>query len=232
MFDVYRSELKYQISLIKAAQIRRTLDRLLLRDTHAGDTGYTVRSLYFDTARDKDFFEKMDGVEKRRKYRLRIYDGTGDVCKLEKKEKTDTRQRKQSLVVAREDAEEISAGHFDVLKKYFDTSPFAVLAYSELVSCAYRPVVLVEYERMAWYHPLYDTRITIDSRIRGREWEGDLFSPMGSFLPVNEEWVVLEVKNSGKMPAFISDVLAGAAMEQSACSKYCYSRKIFYEFSG
>ena len=40
-------------------------------DSHNGPDGYQVRSLYFDSLSNRDFQEKEDGLELRRKFRLR-----------------------------------------------------------------------------------------------------------------------------------------------------------------
>ena len=44
---------------------------MCIRDS-TGRDGYTIRSLYFDTLHDADYFEKLDGVQLRRKLRLRL----------------------------------------------------------------------------------------------------------------------------------------------------------------
>ena len=44
------------------------------RDLHTGEDGlYTVRSIYFDNADDKALREKIYGVQKREKFRIRYY---------------------------------------------------------------------------------------------------------------------------------------------------------------
>ena len=51
------------------------------------DNSYFVRSLYFDNNLSSNFFEKVDGIKKRSKYRIRTYskiDGTDiDDCTIE-----------------------------------------------------------------------------------------------------------------------------------------------------
>lgn len=45
-----------------------------MEDKHNGAGGYRIRSLYFDTLDDNDYRDKLDGMELRRKIRLRNYD--------------------------------------------------------------------------------------------------------------------------------------------------------------
>ena len=50
------------------------LGKLFPRDGHAGPDGsYRVTSLYFDTPYDTALREKLDGVDRREKFRLRYY---------------------------------------------------------------------------------------------------------------------------------------------------------------
>ena len=52
-----------------------------------------------------------DGIGERRKIRLRIYDPGDKNAKLELKEKTGDFQRKRSLTVSREEAEQMMEGN-------------------------------------------------------------------------------------------------------------------------
>ncbi len=62
------------------------LKKLFPRDGHAGPDGtYRVTSLYFDTPYDSALREKLDGVNRREKFRLRYYGEIPAFLKLEKK---------------------------------------------------------------------------------------------------------------------------------------------------
>ena len=58
------------------------------KDPH-GDSNsrYHVRSLYFDDIHNSGYYEKLNGVGKRKKYRIRIYNHSNSVIKLERKGK-------------------------------------------------------------------------------------------------------------------------------------------------
>ena len=84
----YRHELKYQITAADYHALRRRLAPLMKRDAHAGGDGrYTVRSIYFDNLDDKALREKIDGVQKREKFRIRYYNRDLTFITLEKKVK-------------------------------------------------------------------------------------------------------------------------------------------------
>lgn len=78
---------KYSISLETGRQLTVRLSRVFHRDRYGGRNGYLVRSLYFDSIYDDDYFDKINGLEYRKKIRLRIYDPDQDWAKLEVKEK-------------------------------------------------------------------------------------------------------------------------------------------------
>ena len=69
-----RHELKHQISPQEDLVLAGRLRRLFPHDAHAGaDGSYRVTSLYFDTPYDAALREKLDGVDRREKFRLRYY---------------------------------------------------------------------------------------------------------------------------------------------------------------
>ena len=226
-----RKEIKYIVPLGKALAIREQLDRLLQRDEHCADGPYLVRSLYFDSANQIDFAEKLAGVINRKKVRLRIYDKDASLCKLEIKQKTDDRQQKLSLIISVSDAAEISHGNIKVLKKYFDTSATSLKAYGIMAQGLYRPVAQIAYDRLAYKYSMYDTRITLDMNVRSSESNLDIFSPDVRYVPIMREDAVLEVKYSGKLMGFLSALLAQFHLTQGTFSKYCAGRPIFYDFT-
>ena len=69
-----RHELKHQISPPEDLVLSGRLRRLFPHDRHAGaDGSYRVTSLYLDTPYDAALREKLDGVDRREKFRLRYY---------------------------------------------------------------------------------------------------------------------------------------------------------------
>lgn len=226
-----RKEIKYVVPLGKALAIRDQLDRLLERDAHCANGPYLVRSLYFDSVNNIDFAEKLAGVVDRKKVRLRIYDGDASLCKLEIKQKYDDRQQKLSLIVSEPDARELSRGNIKVLRNYFNSAETAVKAYGIMMQGRYRPVAQIEYDRLAYRYPMYDTRITLDMNVRSSESNMDLFASDVCYTPVMRENVVLEVKYSGKLMGFLSSIFAQFHLTQGTYSKYCAGRQIYYDFN-
>lgn len=102
MQEVLRNEKKF---LLGTAEFLQKSGELLHEDAHNGAQGYMIRSLYFDTEYDGDFFDKEYGMEARKKLRLRIYDPASVFAVLEMKQKQGEQQRKRSLKLRREETD-------------------------------------------------------------------------------------------------------------------------------
>ena len=230
-FLTLRREVKYIVPLGKALRIRECLDGLLERDSHCPGGAYSVRSLYFESVYNTDFADKLSGVDIRKKVRARIYDGDASLCKLELKEKMGDAQSKQSFLITKRDVKAVSLGDYSVLKNYFHDTQTSIKAYGIMARGRYMRGVIIEYDRLAYRYPMYDTRITLDMNIRSSESNLNLFSPNINYTPVLYEDVVLEIKYSGKLMGFISDALCRFGLTQNAYSKYCSGRRNYYDFN-
>ena len=80
----FRHEWKHEINQSDRIAIRQRLRAIMKADTHAVNGVYTIRSLYFDTLSDKALREKIDGVSRREKFRLRYYNEDSSFILLEK----------------------------------------------------------------------------------------------------------------------------------------------------
>jgi len=70
----WRHEYKHQLNYADYIILQGRLRAALSRDSHVGADGkYRVRSLYFDTPDNRALFEKLDGVDRREKFRIRRY---------------------------------------------------------------------------------------------------------------------------------------------------------------
>ena len=85
----YRHEWKHQINTADLLAIRQRLRAVAETDPHAENGCYQIRSLYFDTPSDRALREKIDGVNRREKFRLRYYNGDTGLIHLEKKSRCD-----------------------------------------------------------------------------------------------------------------------------------------------
>ena len=227
MNQVLREEKKFLISIADFRQKSHLLEQALLQDEHNGTHGYQIRSLYFDTPYDRDYFEKQAGTELRRKVRLRIYDPAQDFAMLEMKQKQGVQQLKRSLKISREDAIRIIQGDLSPLLLYPD--PFAAEMYAFMMMHAYRPVTIVEYHRKAFIAKENKIRITFDNQIVATESSFDLFDPQLNMNPVLDPYdVVMEVKFNGFLLGYIRDLINSIDKSELSVSKYVLARQNAY----
>lgn len=206
MRDVLREEKKFLLNQAEALYLRSHLVTAVHADAHNGADGYMVRSLYFDSLDNRDFQEKDEGVELRRKLRLRVYRPDADFALFEMKQKQGPYQRKRSLRLGREEAQALIAGDQAVLLR--EGSPFGRECYAIMQTWAYRPKTVVEYDRFAFVSPQNSIRITFDSAIRANECSFNVFDPHLTLNSVlHPSAVVLEVKYNGFLLSYIRDML-------------------------
>ena len=225
MNEVLRQEKKYAVNVLDGAALRGRLCPVMHGDTHNGPQGYSIRSLYFDTPDDQDFNDKVDGLELRRKIRLRTYSPQSDFAMLEMKQKEGPYQRKRSLRLSREDAQRLCRGDYSPLQRYGD--PFAAECYGLMHCRCYRPKAIVVYRRQAFVARENHIRVTLDSQIAATESGWDLFDPGLSLYPVLDPFrMVLEVKYNGFLLSYLKDLLDLVGWPELSVSKYCLARGV------
>lgn len=226
--QVLREEKKFLIGIDAFGSKSFTLEQVLLQDEHNGTHGYIVRSLYFDTPYDSDYFEKQAGTECRRKVRLRIYDPNQSFAMLEMKQKQGANQLKRSLRISRQDAQTLITGDYTPLLSY--SEPFAAEMYAFMTTRCYRPKTIVEYHRKAFIAKENKIRITFDNQIVATESSFDLFNPTLNMNPVLDPYcVVLEVKYNGFLLGYIRDLINSIDKSELSVSKYVLARQNAYQ---
>ena len=199
--------------------------QVLKKDPYSGGDGYMIRSLYFDTIDDGDYMDKVDGVEVRRKIRLRYYGSGTPSVMLEIKQKQGMSQRKRSLKMRKEDAAYMAEGDYSVLLSYDD--PFAVECFVLMNTLCYRPKAVISYIRRVYIADENRTRITFDRNITGTE---SSFNFLNDNLPeyslLDPCLAVLEVKFGGFLLSYIKDILNTIDSSEISASKYCFGRTV------
>ncbi len=230
MNEVLRQEKKYFITMQDFIYLSGVLEKVMLQDEHNGALGYHIRSLYFDTPYEEDYTGKINGLELRRKIRLRNYDADAGYAMLEMKQKQGNMQKKRSLKMKREDAKQLIACNYRVLQKYEE--PFAAECYAVMNTQCYRPKTVVEYRRKAFIAKENKIRITFDSNITATETNFDIFSRNLAMYPVLDLFnVVLEVKFNGFMLSYIKNLIDLSDRSSLSVSKYCLARSASLKFS-
>ena len=228
MNKVLREEKKFLIGIHEFISKSHQIQKVLMEDSHNGTHGYMIRSLYFDTPYDADFFEKQAGTELRRKIRLRVYDPNSDYAMLEMKQKQGERQLKRSLRVSREDAERITKSALSPMRKH--PAPFADEIYAFRQEICYRQCTVVQYNRKAFIAKENNIRVTFDNRIVATESCFDIFSDRLNMNPVLDPYdVVLEVKYNGFLLGYIREMMNSIDKSELSVSKYVLARQNAYQ---
>lgn len=220
----YRHELKYLIGKTEALELSQRVKAVMPLDPHAGEgRTYLVRSLYLDDAADTAYFEKIDGDERRRKYRFRLYNQDPSYIRLECKHKDADMTYKESLRIPRELLgrllhEQFQAGVRDAfLQKYL----------REKVTRGLEPSVVVDYRRTAYVYPAGNVRVTFDDDLRAGGQGKDLLdfsSPTRPVLPAG--MLVVEIKYDEYLPEHIRRLFYGVPMIRQAVSKFALCRAV------
>lgn len=224
--NIYRHEIKYFINRRQAAELRLFLRKNMDLDKNSDDTGsYWIRSLYFDTIDNKDYYEKINGHNIRKKIRLRIYNIDTSTVKLEIKNKYNNYMLKESVSISREEANKFINGDSSFLLNYNQKVTNKIFTYMH--TDFYRPNVIIDYEREAYYYPFQSIRVTLDKNICANFSSQDLFNENISMIPVlNNNLFVLEVKYNHMIPVILQKALSTFVIQKSQISKYCLGRNI------
>jgi len=221
-----RHELKYYISQSQYQVLSRALRALLERDEHSDENGeYHIRSLYFDSIFDDALVEKIAGVQNRNKYRIRIYNCSDSFIRMECKSKYDNYIAKRQAVISRDLCEQLMTGDPSGLEN--TSSGLLREVYRQMRLRLMKPVVIVDYLREAYKHPVEEVRITFDKQLRSGLFSSDLFNPaLPTVPPIASDQVILEVKYNRFLPQYLKEVLSLAAgwSQRSAISKYTLCR--------
>jgi len=223
--EVLRQEKKYLINLEQYYHLSRQFSKLLTEDKHSSGDGYLVRSLYFDQLDDNDFEEKIDGLEVRKKIRLRNYGKNSQSAKLEMKQKQGVLQKKRSLTLSKEQSQRLVKGEYSALLE--SDSSFAGECFGLMHMQCYRPKAVVSYRRKGFTADENDIRITFDHDIKGSESNFDIFSnDLVENMIFDPFLVVMEVKFNGFLLSYIKDIISEANVSELAVSKYCLGRTV------
>lgn len=230
-----RYEYKYFVPNEKMDVLRRMIVPFMEHDRHCAfreNNQYTVRSIYYDTPGFRCYFDKVDGIKNRHKYRLRGYNlPTADQSSLvffEIKKKyeipilkvrsTKTFAEAQNILTENQFvplSNQQAIHHDDSLQR------FMFHYYRQHL----RPVILIIYEREAFLGKHDDTiRITFDKNLRSR-----IYPKVQSLYDDHElRWsltsqFILEVKFNDHFPAWLKPVIGSLGLVRQSASKYVIS---------
>lgn len=225
----YRHEIKFiiskQMSLILKQRLALTMD--VDKNSVNLDNTYFIRSLYFDDINSTAYYEKIDGVLYRKKYRIRIYNNDSSFIRLERKWKHNNMTSKDQLKISKENCINLLTNQFDNIDKKLLNNSLMKEFITDIKVFGLKPSVIVDYKRLAYTYPISEVRITFDERIKSGLYNCNLFNINRiTYDVIDNNEVVLEVKFNEVLPEHISIILQTIPMYRQAVSKFALCRSI------
>lgn len=218
----FRHEVKHEISNHDMLILRQRLRAVMKPDYHAVNGQYEIRSLYFDNLDDKALREKLDGVNIREKYRIRLYNNDPSTIRLERKFKRGGLGVKTSADLTPEQTQKIVAGDVEWLSQSNDEMLLGF--YTRVRNEGLKAKVIVDYIREPFVFAPGNVRVTLDYGIRTSINCTDFLNPDCVTIPINDSPCILEVKWDNYLPDVIRNAVQLVGRRSAAFSKYAASR--------
>lgn len=223
----YRNEIKFIINKNVATILKEKLKLIMDVDSNSvnEDNSYFIRSLYFDDENQTAYNEKIEGVEYRKKYRIRVYNDDYSFIRLECKYKHENKTSKDQILINKKICDRIIEDRLEGAIPKDDNLLCKFLVDTKLKKL--KPSVIVDYKRIAYTYPISDVRITFDSNIKSGLYNYNIYDKNATTYPViDENEVVLEVKFNEVLPSAIAIILSSVPMFRQAFSKFAMCRSI------
>ena len=218
----YRHEWKHELSYTDMLVLRARLRAVMQSDPHAIDGKYHIRSLYFDNLDDKALREKIDGVNMREKFRIRLYNCDPSVIHLEKKAKRNGLGTKFSANLSAAEAQKLVDGDLDWM---LDSGrPLVQELYCKMRYQGMRPKTIVDYTREPFIYGPGNVRVTLDYDIRTGLKSTDFLNPDAVTVPAGDAPILLEVKWDNFLPSVIRAAVGVPDRRVGSFSKYAQCR--------
>ena len=218
----FRHEWKHEIGYADLLALRSRLAAVMDRDVHSRHGRYQIRSLYFDNLADKALREKIDGVNRREKFRVRYYNGDTSFILLEKKCKVNGLCGKLQAELTPEEVRAIAGGDSTPLTD--SAAPLVRELAFKMDTQGLRPRTIVDYTREPFVCGPGNVRVTLDYDIRTGMTGTDFLDPDCVTIPAGDAPAILEVKWDAFLPSVIRDIVQVPGTRTSAFSKYAACR--------
>ena len=133
--------------------------------------------------------EKIDGVNRREKFRIRLYNGNTDFIRLEVKRKIAGLTNKESCVIDKDRVQAILDG--DTAWMPLNENALIRNLYDKMKYEGLKPKTIVEYTRDAFLYEAGNVRVTLDYDIRTGMQCDDFLKPDAVTVPVWEDRILL-----------------------------------------
>jgi hypothetical protein len=225
----YRYEFKYILNKKTSDQIEKEARNFMIYDGHVKkelNNKYFVRSLYFENNFSSNFYEKVDGMKIRRKYRLRTYSNffdpkvpiffevKGRISERTYKKRINIKNKYLNLFLSQ-------SQNFNLLNLYPNNEMIINFIFDSFRKNL-KPLILVDYKRRPYINKfgLY-FRLTFDTNLLSSK-TNNLFSndKYSSWLECKAGYTILEVKFDRSIPAWFHRVIQCYNLKRRSVSKF------------
>lgn len=221
----FRHEYKYVCTDVQLALLKSRISGLIALDSHVGESGmYNIRSVYFDDYYNSCLQENISGTDPREKFRIRIYNCSGERISLELKKKVGGKTQKHSCPISLEQCNMLLKGQ--PLPISNDYPPVLQKLCLQMRQRLLKPVVIVDYDRIPYVMKEGNVRVTLDLNISSSFEYDRFFDPAMNrrpIMPTGQQ--VLEVKWDEFLPDIVYHSLQLECLQRTAFSKYQLCRQ-------
>ena len=217
-----RHEWKHRIAPGDLPVLRARLGAVLTPDPYAAGGSYHIRSLYFDTPADTALREKLDGVNRREKFRIRCYNRDFSLIHLEKKSKQNGLGTKEKAPLTPGQVRALLDGNTSWMAD--SPEPLVRELYVKMTLQGLRPRTIVDYTREPFVYGPGNVRVTLDYDLRTGLRCTDFLDRDCVTIPAPDNAAILEVKWDVFLPDLIRGLVQIPGRRTAAFSKYAACR--------
>ncbi|MCD4747297.1 MAG: polyphosphate polymerase domain-containing protein [Bacteroidales bacterium] len=226
-----RLEYKYLVPVELLDKLRSAIKSFVVFDNYAKDrpdNHYTVKSIYLDTIDLKHYYEKVDGLKIRKKFRIRGYNEQEEnsIVFLEVKRRYENyiSKNRSSLYYNNLNTILKTRNYSDYILPQEKSDPIKDANYFlfYVYAKSLRPLISVVYEREAYFSKFDPKfRISFDKNLRSL-----IFPSLNNLYEDNElkkvmpKYFVLETKFTGFYPSWMKNIIKEFNLTRRSVSKY------------
>ena len=153
---------------------------------------------------------------------MRFYGNDINTAKFEIKRKNENTVEKVSVGLNSTEIKGILRCDYSSLKSHKELEYVA----HRMMFLGYKPKTIVKYDRVAFYLPFNNIRVTLDLNLRSQGFYSNFLekSCLSGKLTMPEGYDILEIKYLGDFPKFLRNLISKYCLQKSSISKYALSR--------
>jgi SPX domain protein involved in polyphosphate accumulation len=227
-----RFEFKYLLSRNLVNLILPILLNHMHLDPYAKKKGsYLVSSIYYDSPEFHTYHEKIDGVNPRKKYRLRFYQEKPDPKQnifFEVKRRDDVVVTKDRVLIKTKDLSKDNL--LNIFKKHAinENQTYSEI-YTDFLKHNLQEKVFLSYTRIPFFSNYdFDTRVTIDQDITAQKLNSANNLNQNAKSDVYPQLSILELKCNNLIPEWFNNIVHQYSLQRVSFSKYATSVNSLY----